>query len=233
MSSSRVTAISVGALFLIATATFATAERLLVGVLARPGYVPGAPNDTATMAIAALLAFVDALAVVAIAVLMYPALRPSSESLAQGYIVLRVAEFAAVLFFMASPLLANAIGQMRGTVDQVAAQQLGLVVRGEHDLAFRLVYLLTGAAGCAFALALYRARLAPRAIVVLGLIGYPVLLAGTALDLFGVTNVADGAGLLAVVPGALFELIFPIWLFAKGFSGSAVTRGRATALATA
>jgi hypothetical protein len=30
--------------------------------------------------------------------------------------------------------------------------------------------------------------------------------------------VTQGAGLLAVVPGGLFELILPIWLLAKGFT---------------
>jgi hypothetical protein len=32
--------------------------------------------------------------------------------------------------------------------------------------------------------------------------------------------VTQGAGLTAVVPGGLFELILPIWLLAKGFSSS-------------
>jgi hypothetical protein len=33
-----------------------------------------------------------------------------------------------------------------------------------------------------------------------------------------VVDVTQGAGLLAVVPGGLFELILPIWLLAKGFT---------------
>jgi hypothetical protein len=45
-----------------------------------------------------------------------------------------------------------------------------------------------------------------------------VLLVGTVLDMFNVVDVTQGAGLLAVVPGGLFELILPIWLLAKGFT---------------
>ncbi|HEY5134641.1 MAG TPA: hypothetical protein VIJ41_02545 [Candidatus Nanopelagicales bacterium] len=50
------------------------------------------------------------------------------------------------------------------------------------------------------------------------LIGYPALLVGCFLDLFDVTHVTQGGGLLAIAPGGLFELILPIWLLAKGFS---------------
>jgi hypothetical protein len=58
---------------------------------------------------------------------------------------------------------------------------------------------------------------------VLGLIGYPVLLAGAVLAMFGVTDVQQGTGMLAMLPGGLFELILPIWLLAKGFSHPVVT----------
>jgi hypothetical protein len=32
-----------------------------------------------------------------------------------------------------------------------------------------------------------------------------------------VVDVTQGAGMLAVLPGGLFELILPIWLIARGF----------------
>jgi len=54
----------------------------------------------------------------------------------------------------------------------------------------------------------------------LGLIGGAVLLLGTALDMFGLIDVDQGAGLLVVLPGGLFELILPIWLIVKGFNPS-------------
>jgi hypothetical protein len=40
--------------------------------------------------------------------------------------------------------------------------------------------------------------------------------------MFGLIDVDQGAGLLTVLPGGLFELILPIWLFAKGFDSSAI-----------
>jgi hypothetical protein len=85
-----------------------------------------------------------------------------------------------------------------------------------------LIYLLTSLGGTILAFLLYRSQLIPRPIAILGLIGYPVLLLGTILAMFNVTTVTHGAGLVALIPGGLFELILPIWLFAKGFNESAM-----------
>jgi hypothetical protein len=49
-------------------------------------------------------------------------------------------------------------------------------------------------------------------------VGYVSLTVGVPLDLLGLLDMSAGAGLLVVVPGGLFELVFlPTWLIAKGF----------------
>ena len=40
--------------------------------------------------------------------------------------------------------------------------------------------------------------------------------------MFGLIDVDQGAGLIAVIPGGLFELLLPIWLIVKGFNSSAL-----------
>jgi hypothetical protein len=84
-----------------------------------------------------------------------------------------------------------------------------------------VLYLVTSVGGTILAVLLYRSNLVPRWIAVLALIGYPMLFVGCVLDLFDVTDVTKGAGLVAIAPGGLFELILPIWLLAKGFNSSA------------
>jgi hypothetical protein len=49
-----------------------------------------------------------------------------------------------------------------------------------------------------------------------------MLLAGTSLAMLGLIDVDQGAGMLAVLPGGLFEFILPIWLFVKGFNSSSI-----------
>jgi len=80
------------------------------------------------------------------------------------------------------------------------------------------VYAVSGAAGLVLSSALLTSGIVPRNLSVLGLIGYPVFLVGSMLAMFNLISVTHGAGMLALVPGGLFELILPIWLFTKGFT---------------
>jgi hypothetical protein len=149
-------------------------------------------------------------------------LRHHNEPLALGYVGLRVGELAAILLYLATPLLVITLGDglSDGTVEPSASQPLGSLLQAQYDVAIVMVYLFTSVAGGILAFLLYRTRLIPRSIAVLGVIGYPVLFVGTVLDMFRVAVVTQGAGILAVVPGGLFELILPIWLLAKGFTTS-------------
>jgi len=81
------------------------------------------------------------------------------------------------------------------------------------------VYVPTGVGGIILTYLLVVSRLVPRPIALLGLVGYGLLTVGVPLDLLGLLDMSEGAGLLLVVPGGLFELVFfPVWLITKGFS---------------
>jgi len=80
------------------------------------------------------------------------------------------------------------------------------------------VYAVSGAAGLVLSSALLTSQIVPRTLSMLGLIGYPVFLVGSILAMFNLIDITHGAGMLALVPGGLFELILPIWLFTKGFA---------------
>ena len=220
---SRKTASIVGLLFLTQTVAFIIAEQLVTGVLKRPDYLTGVSVDANPLTLGGLFAVASGVAVVGIAVLLFPLLKPTSEPLALGYVCERVIELVLqILFFLVVPLLMIAIsnGLRDGTVDASTSQSLGPILKALHDLAIVVLYLVTSAGGTILAVLLYRSQLVPRWIAVLGLVGYPVLLVGCVLDMFEVTDVTKGVGLLAIAPGGLFELILPIWLLAKGFNSS-------------
>ena len=80
------------------------------------------------------------------------------------------------------------------------------------------VYSVSGAAGLVLSSALLTSRVVPRNLALLGVIGYPIFLVGSMLAMFNLINVTHGTGMLALVPGGLFELVLPIWLFTKGFT---------------
>ena len=74
-----------------------------------------------------------------------------------------------------------------------------------------------------FCYLLFRSNLVPRFLAVWGLVGYAIFATGCVLEILGFA----GTGLVATIPGGLFEIFFGIWLIAKGFNPSAITIGAA------
>jgi hypothetical protein len=220
-ASTRRTAVLVGLLFLTATAAFIVADTLTTGVLSQPDFLTVASSETSTLATAGVLLFAQS-GVVGIAVLLYPLLKRHGESLALAHVGFRVAELAASLFYLSVPLLAIQLGSglQDGTIDPASAAGLGALLQAQYSVAVLLIYLVTTAAGMCMAVLLYRSRLIPRWLAVLGLISYPALLVGGILDMYNVAEVTAGLGLITLAPGAVFELVLPIWLIAKGFTFS-------------
>ena len=68
---------------------------------------------------------------------------------------------------------------------------------------------------------MYRSRLVPRIIPVVGLIGAPFLICTVIVTLFG--GMKLGSPQLAAVPVAAWELSLGVWLVVKGFRPSPIT----------
>ncbi len=225
MNTYRKTGIIVGVLFLTATVTGMLGDSLGGSILNAPDYLMNVYPNRTQVVIAVLMSFVLGLAIVGIAVFLFPILRKHNEPIALGYVSIRTAEFAILLVWSISPLLLITLSQeyiKAGDPDASNFQTLGAVLIALRHWAWRLVYILNGVLTLILAYLLYQSRLVPRPISVLGLIGGAVLLLGTALAIFGLIDVDQGAGLLVVLPGGLFELILPIWLIVKGFNPSAI-----------
>lgn len=218
-ASTRKTAALVGFFFLAATAAFIIADTLIGGVLSRPDFLTGASADTGSLATGAVL-LAGQFGVVGIAVLLFPLVKRHGEALALAHVGFRVAELAASLFYLAVPLLVIELGAglRDGTIDASASTSLGALLRAQYSASTMLIYVVTTAAGTCMAVLLYRSRLIPRPIAILGLVTYPTLLAGCVLDMFNVVDLTQGVGLIALAPGTVFEVLLPIWLFVKGFT---------------
>ena len=162
------------------------------------------------MTVGVLLMMGSGLAVVGIGLLMYPVLKEVNPRLAVWYPVLRITEC----------LVSAACGVYLLVESQVVPN---------HML---WIYVPTGVGGIILTYLLFVSRLVPRAIALLGLVGYGLLTIGVPLDLLGLLDMSEGAGLLLVVPGGLFELVFlPIWLITKGFSAPRLVSEATTAVA--
>jgi hypothetical protein len=186
--------ILVGLLFLAATFTFAAGNSLI------HSHFSNANAHNRTLIAGLLLLGATALAVVVNGVAMHRVLSPHAPLRSHAYVALRTAEcltiVAIILYFLTS--------------------------RTRWDAYLLAVYAVSGAAGLVLSSALWTSRIVPKSLTLLGIIGYPIFVTGTILAMFHAMDVTRGAGIVALVPGGLFELLLPIWLFTKGFSATGI-----------
>ncbi len=228
MSAERKTALTVGVLILTATVSYLVGSVLIDAAVDDPNSLRGL--ESTKLRVGVFLEFVDAVAVVGIGVLLFPLLRKHHEGFALGYAGTRVIESVLLLVSVVGPLLLIALSRDSVGADAARAsslESLGSVAMNLHDLAFRMAMIALGTGSLLLCYVLYTARLVPRILAVLGAVGYAALFASGWLEIFG-----RESGNVLFVPGALFELLFPIWLIAKGFNAGTPVAGRLTPAAT-
>ena len=220
VDTSKITARIVGVLFLVATATYMAGTGLINSMLTVPDYLANVYPEKAQLITGVLLQVVDAAAVVGIGVLLYPILKKHSETVAIGYVGTRILECAFLVLGGIGTLSLIALSQatiQAGTTSASYALTSGALLASGSHTAYLIAMGALGLGSLPFCYLLYRSRLVPRALSILGLAGYAALLVGALLELFGLNLY-----MLQYVPGGLFELILPIWLIVKGFNSSPV-----------
>jgi hypothetical protein len=189
-SSTKKTAVLVGLFFLAATFTFAIGNALI------NSYFSSATPHIAGRIAGVLLLGCCALVVAANGTAMRRILSPLAPIRSRAYFALRVTECLTL----------------------VAVGVYFLTGHAQWNAYVLAVYAVSGAAGLVLSSALLTSRIVPRNLSMLGVIGYPVFLVGSVSAMLNLIDITHGAGMLALVPGGLFELILPIWLFTKGFT---------------
>jgi hypothetical protein len=189
-------------------------------ILNDPNYIVGAGPDTPVV-IGGILEIIVALAGIGTAVALFPVLKRQNEGVALGFLGSRGLEastiFADVVCLMAIVTLRRSgVGPEALLTGKTLVALYGLFRLGQN--------LMPAVNDLLLGYLLYQARLVPRALPLLGLIGAPLLIANTIVFMFGVTSgplfVLTGIG---VLPIALFEFSLGVWLTVKGFNPSAIT----------
>lgn len=107
------TAVIVGALFLTAMVTYLVGASLIDSFISSPEYLNGVAANETTMIISVLLELVNVVAVIGIAVFMFPILRKQNEALDLSYVAFRILEAAILVVAVVSPLLLIALSKAR------------------------------------------------------------------------------------------------------------------------
>ena len=161
-----------------------------------------------------------ALAGIGTAVALYPVVKRQNESLALGFVASRVLEactiFADVVCLLALVTLRRAGAGAEALVTGKALVALYTWFKLGQNLMPAVNALLLGTL-------MYRSRLVPRILPLLGLIGAPLLLANTVVTMFGITGPIFVLTGIFFLPVAVWEFSLGIWLTFKGFKPSAIT----------
>ncbi|QKW40633.1 DUF4386 domain-containing protein [Actinomadura sp. NAK00032] len=191
-------------------------------VLNDADYILGGGAD-GRVQLGALLEILTAVANVATAVVLFPVLKRQSESIALGYVGLRILESTVIVMGIACVLAVVTLRQ-----DLAGEGGADAVLLGRSLVAFKDQTFLLGPAFCAgfgngllLGYLMYRSGLVPRPMALIGLIGGPIACATATAVLLGAYEQQSPVNFLFTAPEIAWELSLGIWLLAKGFRPSA------------
>ncbi len=217
MTSFRKTALAGGILYLLTFIGSIPAAFLVGPALNDPAYVLSAGADQVRLG--AILELVNVFGCFGCGIALFSVIRREHEGLAIGYLTTRLFEAAVITIGVVGVLsIVTLRQQVAAGVDgeSVVPVAGGLVaVRnwaqliGSNMAPFNALMLGT---------ALYRARLVPRAIPALGLVGSPLLIAFVIGNILGVAHPGTAFHAVAVMPFFIWELVLGLWLTFKGFN---------------
>lgn len=221
MNSLRKTSIAAGLFYLISFVSIPTLS--LYGPIHQANYITGPGPDTAVF-IGVILEIIVALAGIGTAVAFYPVLKKQHEGVALGFVGSRILE-AGTIFVGATFLLSAVSLRQSGAGSDALVTGQALVTL--YDRAFLVGQSFIPAInGILLGYLLYRSRLVPRILPIIGFIGAVLLLTGDLAVLFGYAGQREPLTGLFAVPIALWEFSLGIYLVVKGFRPSEITSGK-------
>jgi Domain of unknown function (DUF4386) len=220
MNSLRKTALVAGVFYLL---TFVSIPTLtLYGPVHDPNYIVGAGSNTAVL-VGGVLEVIVALAGIGTAVVLYPVIKRQNEAVALGFVSARVLEAATIFVGVASLL---AVVTLRQAGVGPAALVTGQALVAFYDRMFLLGQSFIPALNALLlGSLLYRSRLVPRVLPVVGFVGAALLLASDVAVLFGLWDRVSALSAIAALPIALWEFSLGVYLVVKGFKPSPITAG--------
>lgn len=229
MNTFRKTAVTVGILFIVGTVS-----GILAGVFTAPiqGGATFPLNVSASETewiIGTLFVLLMGLSLAMVPVMLYPIFRKHNQVLALGTVLFRgIFEAVGEILLVISMFLLLTVSEVYGKAGAANAsnfQNLGslLIAAGEW---IQMIGGIVFSIGTLMIFALfYQTRLIPRWLSAWGLIGAVLYFSAKIVGLFSPLHLApvigEGIGLL-LVPTAIQEMVFAVWMIVKGFNPSTI-----------
>lgn len=226
MRTYRGSAIAVGVLFILCSATSILSIVPLGGQLVAPADLAKLAASDSRVVLTALIEFVWALTGAGIAIALYPILKKFNPALALGSVAGRLIEAVSIVVGALGLLALLTVSQeavAAGSASVAAVATTSNLVLAAREWVHGLVALIPfGVGAFMYYVVLYKSRLVPRWLSGWGLIAIVLFMVSTVIagftQEFGFTTVNT----VLNIPIGLQEMALAIWLIAKGFNQKAL-----------
>jgi hypothetical protein len=215
-ASLRKIAITVGLLYLITHVTSVGAAALYDRILSNPSYIVSAESVTPVL-VGILFEVILAMANIGTAVAMFPVVKRWGEGIALGYVGLRTLEGAVIAVGVIPLMVVVALRHAAAADPNTLVAIGGALVSIYQGTLLVGPGFICGVNTVLMATLMYRSRLVPRFIPVLGLVGGPLILVFTAVKLFGLYDQLPLWTGIVVIPIFAWEVSLALYLIIKGF----------------
>ncbi len=224
MTSTRKTALVAGIFYLITFVSIPTLA-LYGAVENHRDWILSSSGHTGIL-VGGFLEVIVALAGIGTAVTLYPVVKRQNEGVALGFVTTRVLEAGMIFTGVVSLLSLLTLRQDLGGAAGANAASL-VTTAASHVAVYKWTFLLSQSLmpvinALLLGSLLYRSRLVPRVIPMMGLIGAPILLASVITTMFRTDHQITVLA-LGFLPVAAWEFSLGVWLAVKGFRPCPIT----------
>jgi hypothetical protein len=218
MDSLRKTALAVGVLFILTFITSIAGALAYGPVLSDPNYITGGGADSRVF-VGAFLELLLIITNIGCAVVLFPLLKRTNETLALGYVTARLVECAFIGIGLLSLLTIVTLRQGAAAADAGSLLVVGKSLVALHNWTFLLGPGFADGIGTGMILGwvLYRSGLVSRRMALFGVVGGPLLAASGIAVLLGVIPQGSALQGIATIPEIIWEAFLGLWLTFKGF----------------
>ncbi len=234
MSSERKTAIIVGILFIFGTVSGVMAGVLTAPIRAGSTYPLNISASGTQWIIGYLFALLMALSLSMVPILLYPIFKKQNEVLAFGSVLFRgIFEQVGQIFYVISMFLLLTVSELygkTGAADASSFQTLGSMIIAAGNWISGIVGIVFSIGTLMFFALFYQTRLVPRWLSVWGIFGAVLYPIAYIVSMFSPLHLSPDVGVgigLLMVPTAIQEMVFGVWVIVKGFNPSVIASGSA------
>lgn len=210
----------IGIFFIIAAISAIIGLVLYAPILNEENYLIKGARHSNQIILGAVFELILVCTAVGTGIAFFPYLKKENEAMALGYFCFRMLEAIFIMIGIVSVLSLLTISQ-NYTVDQTHFESyeiIGHVLKATHSWTFMLgPNFMLGINTFLYSYVLYRSKLIPEKLAMLGMLSAVLVFIAALLEMFGSILQVSLLGFLLAFPIFIYEMSLAIWLIFKGF----------------